>query len=468
MGRPRGRQRHTTAGTTNADRSAPPPAAPPQPAQPPAAPPRADSPLTPPPPLVVIPRTDRPRQCDAGDQSRLPTPLTWGADRRGSGTPVDFAAAAQFLRLYHAEQPAMIDLRHRLGQVRAEIERTGSYRHTSEELAFGAKLAWRNAARCIGRLYWRRLHVRDRRHLRDPAEIANEAAEHLQIATNGGRIRPIVTVFAPDTPDSAGPRIWNEQLVSYAGHRRRDGGVLGDPRTADLTELARRLGWTAPETSFDLLPLVIDGGDGRPRMFELPEEVVAEVPLSHPQHEWFGELGLRWYAVPVISAMCLDIGGICYPAAPFSRWHMGTEIGARGLADRDRYDLLPLVARRLGMDTSTERSLWRDRALIELTAAVLHSFDRAGVSMADHHTESRRFMAHLEQERQQGRPVSADWSWIVPPISGSATQVFHQHFDELDVRPAYVRHDDPPHRAGHGVPGAAGPPRASVGGGHRQ
>jgi Nitric oxide synthase, oxygenase domain len=53
---------------------------------------------------------------------------------------------------------------------------------------------------------------------------------------------------------------------------------------------------------------------------------------------------------------------------------MGTEIGARNLADVDRYDLLPVVASRLGQDITKERSLWRDRALVELNLAVLHSF----------------------------------------------------------------------------------------------
>ena len=35
-------------------------------------------------------------------------------------------------------------------------------------------------------------------------------------------------------------------------------------------------------------------------------------------HEWFADLGLRWHAVPAIDNMCLEIGGICYPAAPFN------------------------------------------------------------------------------------------------------------------------------------------------------
>ena len=40
----------------------------------------------------------------------------------------------------------------RIRQVRREIEATGTYRHTSTELEFGARVAWRNSAKCIGRL----------------------------------------------------------------------------------------------------------------------------------------------------------------------------------------------------------------------------------------------------------------------------------------------------------------------------
>ena len=51
-----------------------------------------------------------------------------------------------------------------------EIDLTGTYWHTTEELAFGARVAWRNNARCIGRLYWRSLQVRDLRDVSDAAE----------------------------------------------------------------------------------------------------------------------------------------------------------------------------------------------------------------------------------------------------------------------------------------------------------
>jgi nitric-oxide synthase len=121
---------------------------------------------------------------------------------------------------------------------------------------------------------------------------------------------------------------------------------------------------------------------------------------------------------------------------------MGTEIGARNLADTDRYDLLPRIAERLGLDTTSDRSLWKDRALVELNRAVLYSFDRAGVTVTDHHTESRRFLTHLDREERKGRTVGADWSWIVPPISGSATPVFHRTYDTTERTPAYVQHPE--------------------------
>jgi len=127
--------------------------------------------------------------------------------------------------------------------------------------------------------------------------------------------------------------------------------------------------------------------------------------------------------------MPLRVGGITYPAAPFNGWYLNTEIGARNLADADRYDLLPVVAARMGLDTSSPRTMWKDRALVELMTAVQHSFDRSGVTMADHHTESERFLQHVSREAAAGRPCPADWSWIVPPVSGGLTAVYHRYYD---------------------------------------
>ncbi|MFC9974147.1 nitric oxide synthase oxygenase [Spirillospora sp. NPDC127200] len=349
-------------------------------------------------------------------------------------------AAEEFIRTFHAEDRRAGPPEPRLRRVRAEIDATGTYRHTPAELAYGARVAWRNSSRCIGRLYWRGLRVRDLRHARTADEVAAGCVEHLAAATGAGRIRPVITVFAPDEPGRPGPRLWNEQLIRYAGYRRPDGGVTGDPRNAALTDAARALGWPGgPGTPFDPLPLVVAAPGEPVRWYGLPREVVLEVPLEHPDFPWFADLGLRWHAVPAVSDMTLEIGGVGYPAAPFNGWYMGTEIGARNLADADRYDMLPAVAERLGLDTGDEASLWRDRALVELNVAVLHSFRAAGVAITDHHTESRRFLAHLAREEAAGRRCPADWSWIVPPLSGSATPVFHRYYDQAELTPAFVR-----------------------------
>src|SRR5690606_2885676 len=297
---------------------------------------------------------------------------------------------------------------------------------------------WRNSNRCIGRLYWKSLKVRDRRSTTSAEGVALECVEHLREATNGGKIRPVITVFPPDRPARPAPRVLNEQLIRYAGHRRPDGSVVGDPRNAAITALARSPGWRGGAGRLGVLPLVIQAGAGEPLLCNLPGDVVLEVPIEHPEFPWFAELGLRWHAVPAISGMCLEIGGICYPCAPFNGWYMGAEIGARNLADTDRYDQLPVVAERLGLDVSTERSLWRDHALVELNVAVLHSFEKAGVTVTDHHTESRRFLTHLAKEEKAGRVCPADWSWIVPPISGGATPVFHRYYDESQLMPNFV------------------------------
>lgn len=354
--------------------------------------------------------------------------------------PVEPAAAKEFLTQFASESGVSVERRLRV--VLSEIERTGTYTHTLDELSFGTRVAWRNAARCIGRLYWRSLRVRDRRHVDSPAEVAAECVEHLRETTRSGAIRSTITVFAPDRPGTPGPRIHNEQLVRYAGHRTPSGGVRGDGRNTAFTDAAVGLGWQRPEPAgrFDVLPLMISGPSGGPELFDVPPDAVLEVPLHHPDHAWFGELRLRWHAVPAISNMPLEIGGITYPAAPFNGWYLGTEIGARNLADADRYDLLPVVAERLGLDMSSERTLWRDRALVEMVRAVQHSFDLAGVTMADHHSESERFLTHVGREERAGRSCPADWSWIVPPVSGGLTPVYHRYYAEPDpaTRPAYL------------------------------
>src|ERR1700730_1646974 len=377
----------------------------------------------------------RPPQADLVDIG------TWDADDALPSTGVLLAAAERFITLFHDENPTAGAFADRMRQVRDEGQAHGTYRHTPEELAFAARVAWRNSSRCIGRLYWRTLRVRDRRQVSAAAQIAAECATHLREATNGGDIRPMITVFAPDAPRRPGPRILNSQLVGYAG-QQSGLAVVGDSAHLEITRLARELGWRAsdPPSRFDLLPLIIQSPGSPPACFELPADAVLEVPLRHPNLAWFGELRLRWYAVPVISGMYLEAGGIRYPAAPFNGWYMCTEIGSRDLGDEARYNQLPEIAARMGLRTDSLRTLWKDRAVTELNAAVLHSYEGSGVRIADHHTESERFLAHVEKEQQHGRRCPADWSWIVPPAASSTTDVFHRRYDDFDASPSFRHH----------------------------
>ena len=89
------------------------------------------------------------------------------------------------------------------------------------------------------------------------------------------------------------------------------------------------------------------------------------------------------------------------------------------------------------LDTSSAQSLWKDRAMLELNLAVLHSFNQQGISMVDHHTASDQFMSFVAVEQKAGREVQADWAWIVPPMSGSSTQVFHQQWPNQVLTPNF-------------------------------
>ena len=363
------------------------------------------------------------------------------AERWDRGAPTDPGEAEDFLRRCYTENPRLGPVEPRLAIVRAQIAATGSYVHTTDELSYGAKMAWRNASRCIGRLYWRSLVVLDRRRARTADEIFALLVHHLHTAGRDS-IRPVISIFAPAQPGQPFARVWNEQLIRYAGYRDQDGRTICDPRQEQFTAAMRGFGWQGKGEEFDVLPLAVETPAEGVRLYELPERSIREVPITHPEFGWFDELGLRWHAVPAVANMRLTIGGVHYPLAPFNGWYMGTEVGARNLADADRYDMLPTLAARMGLDTSRESTLWRDRALVELTRAVHYSFEQAGVKMTDHHTESQRFIAHISNEAKAGRPVPADWSWIVPPMSGGLTPVFHRYYEEMDLRPAFYLDDE--------------------------
>ena len=307
-----------------------------------------------------------------------------------------------------------------------------------------AKQAWRNSARCIGRLHWKSLKVNDARSLKNHDEIFEALLKHIETATNDGSIRPSITLFSPWKENNVEIRIWNHQLIRYAGHETNDGKVIGDPMNVEFTKIAKALGWDPGSniTRFDVLPIIIQVNEEL-KLYPIPEKYIKEVVIRHPKYGWLESLGLKWYGVPIISDMIFATGSENYPASPFNGWYMGTEIGARDLGDKDRYNQLPIIADRLGLDTSTDNNLWKDHALLTLNEAVLWSFNEDGVRIVDHHTASKEFSSFCDNERKKSREPSADWSWIVPPMSSSTTSVFHNYYEINLSLPNYLLQKEP-------------------------
>lgn len=342
--------------------------------------------------------------------------------------------AVEFISAYYAERK-MLRAADRIAAVLGEIAATGTYWQTPDELAYGAKVAWRQSVRCIGRVRWAGLKVRDRRTVTTTTGIASELAEHLRVADNGGRIRSVLTVFAADRPRT-GPcaRIWNDQLIRYGGWQLND-EVVGDPAQLEMTSAAVKLGWQPPSTPgrFDLLPWVVETATEEPTLVNPPRHLVREVALTHPDHPWFADLQLRWHALPVIANMRLRIGGVNYSCAPFNGHYLGDEIGTRNMCDADRYNQLRPVAAGLGLDTEDESSLWREHAALLINQAVLHSFRAAGVRISIPNDESEMFMRFCEGEERAGRPVYGDWSWINGSVGWAALHAVHHRYYDTRV-----------------------------------
>jgi len=194
--------------------------------------------------------------------------------------------AAHFIQACYTElHKHEAEMNQRLAEVETQIMESGTYEHTYEELTHGCRMAWRNSNRCIGRLFWEGLTVFDARHVTTDEEMADALFKHIAYATNGGQIRPAITVFRPADPlkHHPDPRIWNRQLIRYAGYET-DHGMVGDPDSLALTSLCHSLGWEGMRTPFDVLPLVISSQGKKPRWFDIPKELVLEVPIEHPQY----------------------------------------------------------------------------------------------------------------------------------------------------------------------------------------
>jgi len=342
-------------------------------------------------------------QTSRSDQSELPLEKRWCADA-----------------LYQNLQPAVSS-------------------STTIDLQKDTQVAWRNSVRCSGRARWRSLRVIDARSANSVEESFDALLEHLKCADTNLSAESFITVFPEFDPDQAETRIWNHQLIRYAGYQATNGSVLGDPMNIHLTQIAIDLGWQPPHqrSRFDILPIILQFR-GKLYLRPIPKEYVAEVAIRHPEHPGIESLGLRWYTIPVVSDMLFASEQAIYPAAPFSGHYVSTEIAARNLADLKRYNQLPQVASAIGLDPSKHAQFWIDRALVALNEAVLWSFEQAGYRIVDQHTVSSEFAKFCNKEDRSQRVVHGDWPWLIPPMSGAATPIFFRSFEPKIELPNFL------------------------------
>ena len=116
-------------------------------------------------------------------------------------------------------------------------------------------------------------------------------------------------------------------------------------------------------------------------------------------------------------------------------------MASRDFLDPQRYNLLEPLGEAMGLDMTSNTSLWKDEVSIELNKAVLHSYKEAGVSIVDHYSMADSFVEFMSEEVRERGGIPADWVWIVPPQSGSLVSTFHQEMINYHLTPSYEYQD---------------------------
>ena len=335
----------------------------------------------------------------------------------------------------------------RVAEVIASIEETGEHEHTGDELRWAAKTAWRNAARCPGRNIWKTLYVVDERSLLTCQEIFEAICNFLSVAFNGGKIVPSTIIFRQRfraDQQTAGIRVWNGGLLSFAGFVQENGDVIGDPKNVSFTDIAITQGWKPRREQFEFLPLILTDAFQNTELFEFPDDIKGyTINLSHPDRPEIANMALKWYSFPLVSSMMLEAGGIQYTCCPIAGYFQDTEISVMNLLATSRYNLLEPIGRALKLDVSRNSTYWKCVVGTELTRAVFHSFTMAGVSIVDHMTLADTFCSFMQEEVEKRGGCPSDWVWVVPPMSSGLVPSFHCEMLRYSLSPSYEYQCDP-------------------------
>lgn len=203
--------------------------------------------------------------------------------------------ASQFIMICYKELNKEQFIEERVKEIQVEIEKTGTYEHTFEELVHGSRMAWRNSNRCIGRLFWSKMHILDAREVNDEEGVYNALIHHIKYATNDGKVKPTITIFKQHQGEENNIRIYNHQLIRYAGYKT-EMGVIGDSHSTAFTDFCQELGWQGEGMNFDVLPLVFSVDGKEPVYKEIPKKEVKEASIEHPEYP-ISSLGAKWYGL---------------------------------------------------------------------------------------------------------------------------------------------------------------------------
>ncbi|GBM22649.1 Nitric oxide synthase, inducible [Araneus ventricosus] len=138
---------------------------------------------------VLHTRSEKIRCSEDSCKGSLMTGQSGDPGYRTKGEILDEALKFQELYWSTMKTASPEDLSNRMNEITEEVMRIGTYTMKLEEMEFGAKMAWRNASRCIGRIQWNKLHAQDYRHITSTKEMFEAICKHLEYATNGGNIR---------------------------------------------------------------------------------------------------------------------------------------------------------------------------------------------------------------------------------------------------------------------------------------
>lgn len=130
-----------------------------------------------------------------------------------------------------------VDFFNRVKQSEINFSKRGYYELEFNELEFACRTAWRNAARCIGRINWSKIRLFDGRHCTTTKEIFDVICDHLRYATNGGNIRSAITIFRQRLMNKPDVRIWNSQIINYAGYEISETETIGDKSQIAFTKV---------------------------------------------------------------------------------------------------------------------------------------------------------------------------------------------------------------------------------------